>query len=314
MTFARTILGDVDAADLGITYAHEHLVLDSPLVAAAFPHILLDDSAVAIREVFRCKAVGVQTMVDAMPSAGRDVSRLAQISQATGMNIIAATGLHHDRYYGPRHWTSRVGANELAQLFVDDIQIGIDAFDYTGPIIRRTPYRAGIIKVATGGGQLSPRDELLFDAAARAHSETGAPILTHCEHGQGALEQVAALMSRGVPPTSILLSHIDKVPDLSYHIAIAQTGAWMLLDQSLRQPEITAALIGDLTAAGFSSQITLGTDGARRSLWVEYGGAPGLAWLAHDFTSILTRSGLTDDDVSRILTSNPARALAINSL
>lgn len=310
MSFVRTVLGDVNVAALGITYAHEHLVLDSPMIAAVFPHILLDEPEIAIREVRRCRDAGVHTMVDAMPSAGRDVTRLAEISRSTGMNIIAATGLHHERYYGPRHWSSRVSAGELAQLFIDDIQQGIDEFDYTGPIVRRTTHRAGIIKVATGGGELSTRDSLLFDAAARAHHRTGAPILTHCEHGHGALEQVAALTSRGVEPSSILLSHIDKVPDLEYHITIGQTGAWLLFDQALRQPEATASLIIELSLAGHRGQITLGTDGARRDLWTEYGGDPGLAWLANGMPSHLRRGGLSDVDVDELLIANPARALS----
>ena len=28
MTFVRTVLGDIDPSELGITYAHEHLVID----------------------------------------------------------------------------------------------------------------------------------------------------------------------------------------------------------------------------------------------------------------------------------------------
>ena len=248
---ARTVLGDVDATALGITYAHEHLVLDSPMIAAVFPHILLDDSDIAIREVTRCREAGVRTMVDAMPSAGRDITRLAHISRGGGINMIAATGLHHERYYGTGHWTSRVSVDELARLFVDDLEAGIDEFDYTGPYVRRTAHRAGIIKVATGGGALTSRDRLLFEAAAIAHARTGAPVLTHCEHGHGALEQVAALASLGVPPSSVLLSHIDKVTDLDYPLAIAESGAWLLFDQAARQADRatseTAQLILGLT-------------------------------------------------------------------
>ena len=109
MTCARTVQGDVDATDLGVTYAHEHLILDSVLIEAAYPHILLDDVDAAVDEVMSAKAVGVSTMVDAMPCAsGRDILRLAEVSERTGINIIAASGLHHLRDYGARHWTGRV--------------------------------------------------------------------------------------------------------------------------------------------------------------------------------------------------------------
>src|SRR5262245_46119423 len=96
----RTVLGDVPASELGFTYAHEHLILDNALIAAAFPHILLDDEAMSAREVAECRAAGVSAMVDAMPcAAGRDVQRLASVSRATGVHVIAVTGLHHPRYY-----------------------------------------------------------------------------------------------------------------------------------------------------------------------------------------------------------------------
>ena len=48
-------------------------------------------------------------------------------------------------------------------------------------------------------------------AAAEAHARTDAPILTHCEHGTGALEQVKLLTDLGCAPGHIALSHVDKV-------------------------------------------------------------------------------------------------------
>jgi 5-phospho-D-xylono-1,4-lactonase len=312
----RTVLGDIAKSECGVVFAHEHLVLDNPLIAAAFPHILLNDPAIATREVSECWNVGVRTMVDAMPcAAGRHVERLAKISRSTKVNIVASTGLHHERYYGPHHWTSQVGAEELAQLFVDDITIGIDAFDYTGPLVHRTGHKAGIIKVASGGESLNERDFLLFRAAALAHSTTGAPVLTHCEGGRGALEQIETFKSLGVHPQAILLSHVDKVEDVNYHLELASAGAWLVFDQSLRQHErslpFTARLIVEMARAGFAGQIIVGTDGARRDLWHGYSGRPGLCWLASSFRHILEAEGLPPEQIERIFVGNPAEALAL---
>lgn len=311
----RTVLGDVRSTDLGVVYAHEHLVLDSPLIAAAFPHILLDDVEIAVKEVTLCKTAGVQTMVDAMPcSAGRNAIRLAEISRRTGVDVIAATGLHHVRYYGLEHWTNQISAAELAQFFIDDVTIGIDRFDYTGPIIRRTDHKAGIIKIATGGETLNKRDELLLEAASIAHSATGAPILTHCEHGQGGVRQIEALTELGVPADAILLSHIDKVVDIGYLQTLADMGAWLLLDQAVRQHTMespdTALLIATLAESDRLKQIILGTDGARRDLWTSYGGKPGLDWLARIFPEKLREQGLDHEQVDQIYIHNPARALS----
>lgn len=311
----RTVLGDISSADAGIVYAHEHLVLDSPLIASAFPHILLDDVEIAVHEVTACKRAGVRTMVDAMPcSAGRNAVRLAEISRRTGINVIAATGLHHVRYYGMEHWTNQISVTELAQLFIDDVTIGIDRFDYTGPIIRRTEHQAGIIKVATGGETLTKRDELLLEAASIAHIATGAPILTHCEHGHGGVRQIEALAELGVPADTILLSHVDKAVDIGYLQTLADMGAWLLLDQALRQHTMespdTALLIAALAESNHLKQVILGTDGARRDLWTSYAGEPGLDWLARSFPEKLRAQGLTDDLIELIYIHNPARALS----
>lgn len=311
----RTVTGDVPAADLGRTYAHEHLVLHSALIAAGFPHILLDDVDLAVDEVRACVAAGIATMVDAMPCAsGRDVVRLAEIARRSGVRVIAVTGAHHERYYGAEHWTAQLEPAEIGELFAADLLLGIDAFDYTGPIVRRTLHRAGAIKVATGGPELNTRDRTLIAAAAYAHKRTGAPVLTHCEGGAGGLEQVSALSEAGVPADALMLSHVDKVTDPGYHAELASTGAWLVYDQGLRQHRdelpATAVLINHAADNGYLDQVLLGTDGARRDLWRGYGGEPGLAWLAGQFPARLRAIGLDSDQIDSLFVSNPARALA----
>jgi predicted metal-dependent phosphotriesterase family hydrolase len=311
----RTVLGDLDPTELGRVYAHEHLVLNSPLIAAAFPHILLDDLGAAVAEVRECSQAGVKTMVDAMPcAAGRDVEALAEISRRTGVHVIASTGLHHVRYYGSRHWSGQLSPEELAQLFVADIVECVDRFDYTGPVVKRTSHRAGVIKVGTAE-VLTPRDRRVLQAAAQARRLTGAPILTHCERGLGALDQIAFLVEAGAPASSIICSHVDKVAALQYHIDIAATGAFLEYDQALRQVaddhQATVELLVSMVANGYGGQILIGTDGARRELWRHLGGRPGLAWLAERLPVLLEQRGLTAEQVHAVFVANPARAFAM---
>ncbi|MEJ7696080.1 MAG: hypothetical protein WKF78_05520 [Candidatus Limnocylindrales bacterium] len=113
-----------------------------------------DIDAMAI-EVGQAAELGLRSVVDAMPcDAGRNVEKLAELSRRTGIGIVAPTGLHHDRYYGPAHWSHRVSVAELADLFALDVTDGIDALDYSGPIVRRTAHRAGVLKVAGSDGGL----------------------------------------------------------------------------------------------------------------------------------------------------------------
>ena len=96
----RTVLGDISAESLGVTYMHEHLIIESEIVKKDYEHIYLPSTENAAAEVMLCKKAGVQSMVDCMPTgSGRNPQKLRKISELTGINIIATTGLHHDRYY-----------------------------------------------------------------------------------------------------------------------------------------------------------------------------------------------------------------------
>jgi len=311
----RTVLGDVAPAELGVTFVHEHLIIDSPLVVDRWPDIHLPSVDDAEAEVTGCRSAGVAAMVDAMPAAcGRDALRLAEISRRTGMHVVACTGLHTAKYYEGHRWALQESPEALAGLFVADIEEGIDAYDYTGPIVRRTSHRAGILKVATMEDRPSARERRVFEAAAQAQRLTAVPLLTHCEGGRGAMAQIELLLKLEVPLDRVVVSHTDKVIDLDYHRDLLDTGVNLEYDQALRRAgsEVndTARIVAAMVDAGFRDQIMLGSDGARRSLWVRLGGFPGLAWLYAGFVELLTGLGLADDDVDAMFVANPARFLA----
>ncbi len=312
----RTVGGDLPAKAAGPAYVHEHLIIDSPLVAESMPHIHLHSIDEGVAEVATCVAAGVRTLVDAMPAAsGRDPDRLARISIRTGMRVVATTGLHTAKYYDTVEWTRTESPQQLADRFVADIEEGIDRYDYLGPEIDRTDVRAGVIKVATLTERLDDRDSRLFEGAAIAHSRTGAPILTHTEGGKGGMEQIATLLDLGVAPRRIALSHTDKVTDRGYHREMLAAGVFLCYDQALRFPpqeeNQTARLILAMLHSGHGSQIVLGTDGARRSLWSTLGGAPGLAWLYDGFGGLLRSAGIDDDSIENLFVTNPAELLSL---
>lgn len=304
----RTLGGDLPSALAGPTYAHEHLIIDSPLVAGRMSHIHLHSIDEARAEVQTCVAAGVRTMVDAMPAgSGRDPDRLMRISVVTGVRIVAATGLHTARYYEDVEWARTESASQLAERFIADITEGIDQNDYRGPIISRSAARAGIVKVAALAPALTATEQRLFEAAAIAQSSTGVPVLTHTEAGVGGMEQIESLLDLGIAPERIALSHTDKVADDAYHRSMLETGVNLCYDQGLRDPEKTYSLLETMVEAGFANQIVLGTDGARRSLWSTLGGSPGLASLY-----LMARKRLDPELVTRLFVTNPARYLSLS--
>lgn len=310
MTAVRTVLGDVAPGDLGATYMHEHLIIDHPLVVDRFPHISLPSVEEAVGEVARCVAAGVAAMVDTMPcAAGRNAVKLAEVSRRTGMAVITVTGLHTARYYAAAPWAGELPAETLAELFVADIEEGIDRFDYTGPVVDRTGYRAGVVKAATTGERPTAAEARLLEAVAMVHHRTGCPVLTHCEEGKGAPAQIETLAGHGVDPGRVVLSHTDKIRDPVYHRDLLASGVNLEYDQALRQDPAedrgTLELLEKMAEEGYLSQLMVGTDGARRSLWAELGGAPGLAELVRRIEAAFDR-----ETTGALLVDNPARFLA----
>lgn len=304
----QSVLGEITPEQLGLTYMHEHLIIDSEIVEKDFPHIYLPSVSEAVAEVELCQGANVAAMVDCMPlGSGRQIRKLAQISSETGMHIIASTGLHHARYYESHSPLENSTAEQLAAIFVEEITSGAEG----------THHKTGIIKTVSSGPEINKREQRLFEAAAIAHHLTGAPILTHCEHGTGAVEQIALLQSLNVNLKSVTLSHTDKVADVGYHREILSSGIFVEYDQSLRQLDQTMPESAKLTAAmveaGFVDQIMVGTDGARRTLWSSLGGKPGLAALSSQWRELLIRCELSAHDIEKIFIHNPAKALAFST-
>ena len=310
----RTVLGDLPAAELGVTYAHEHLVIDGGRPVEMSPDFLLADLDRLSREVTSAREAGLGAAVDAMPAdCGRNPAKLAELSRRSGVHVIAATGLHHEKFYGPSHWSTRASEEELADLFVADVEEGIDERDYGGPIVRRTDVRAGIVKV--GGSEVGPsaRDVPIFRAAALAHARTGVPVHTHCEAGTGAIDQIRLLIDAGVAGDRISLSHVDKVVDRGYHRDLFASGAFAVYDQAFRwgdRPNGTLQLLEWAAEDGHLSQVMLGMDAARQGYYRAFGGEPGLAYLLREFSDSMEARGLTEAMRRTIFVENPATAFA----
>lgn len=314
MTFVRTVLGDIDPGAMGVTYAHEHLIIDGGRPVEMSADFLLADVDRLADELRAAAAAGLQTAIDAMPAdCGRNPAKLAELSRRSGVHVLAATGLHHAKFYGPWHWSLRATEDELANLFAADVEEGIDERDYGGPIVRRTAIRAGIIKIGGSEDGPSDRDRPIFRAAAAAHLRTGVPVHTHCEAGTGALEQVRILVDAGAPAPRISLAHVDKVVDRGYHRDLLGTGAFAVYDQAFRwhdRDNGTLRLLEWMAEDGLIGQVMLGMDAARQGYYAAFGGRPGLPYLLREFSAEMEARGLDALIRRRLFVDNPVRAFA----
>ena len=316
MSFIRTVLGDIAPEDLGFCYAHEHVLIEPNFATHIEPDYLHDSVDHAVTELQQFYKDGGRAMIDATPCGfGRNVAKLASVSRRTGVHLVCSTGLHSAKFYPPGHWRTRYSREDLADLFYAEVEKGVDAGDYRGPLVQRTSHRAGVIKVAGSGQELTAEEQKIFRAAADAHRATGCPILTHTEQGLGALEQLELFRKERVDLTHVVISHIDRKPDIAYHREVLRTGARVECDSGFRWRgggNPTLDLVLGLHRE-FPSQILLGMDASRRSNWKAYEGEPGMSFLIDVFIPGLRKCGMKTADVDRLFIHNPAEAFAFRA-
>jgi predicted metal-dependent phosphotriesterase family hydrolase len=319
MPFARTVLGDVDTNQLGVTNAHEHLAIGGGLITVQHPDYRLNDQEKAIREINDFVDSGGSTIVDCTPCGiGREPNTLINISRSTGAHVIAASGVHKESYYLDTHWRFRYSVEEIAELWQAEVEVGMELSAYEGPIINRSSACAGIVKVGSDYQNIASATRKAFEAAAFVHMRTGVPILTHSELGTMMLEQVELLQSFGVKPKHVIISHGDRNPDWFVHRDVAQTGAFIEYDCPGRVkyfPESTIVeLMRKMFEISLGDHILLGGDNARRSYWKSYGGGPGVAYLLRSFLPRLKRQGFTDAQVDQVMKTNAANAFGFANM
>lgn len=315
MKYIHTILGRLASDQLGLTDCHNHLFIEGGIPVLHFPDFRLIDYGRIKEDCITFMGKGGKAIVEMSPiDWGRNISLMIQLAQELGLHIISATGFHKVFYYSDIHWIYKYSEDELVKLIYDELMEGIDIYNYSGPIVKRTTATAGVIKVGTQTGSFSKIEEKLLSVVARVHQITGAPIITHTDEGALALEQINYLSKLGVSPTSIGISHIDRHQDLSYHKDVASTGAYLEYDALTRvnkgYDNTTLKLIISMVEAGFKNNIILGGDISRQSYWKSYGGEPGLDFLAGEFRNRLFASGLTENDINCLYVNNPRSLLA----
>jgi len=317
MSFARTVLGDITPSELGLTYSHEHIIIEESFPTVANPLFILNDVDKVSEELTAFFNAGGRTVVDTMPAnCGRNAVKLAEVSRRSGVHIIAPTGIHLEMYYLPTHWRYSYSADQLTRLFTEDITLGIDRHDYGGPLVERTPYKAGMIKLATADNEITYHQQKIFEAVVNAHLQTGAPILTHTNGGKLAMDQVARFAKLGTDLSHVVISHVDKMQDLAFHHDLMQTGVYVEYDSHFRwndnENNPTLILLENLLPR-YPNQITLGMDMAKTSYWKSYGGKPGLNYLLIEFKQMLQQRGL-DAYFEKMFFTNPQKLYAFKDI
>lgn len=299
----RTVLGDVNPQDLGITYCHEHIIMDLSSVRLEQDSILSDRQDME-SELQLAQQHGVASVIEVTNiGMGRNVVLLQEIARNLQLHIICSTGFYKEEYY-PTYIISKSPA-EISELMVREIQRGIG----------ETNIRAGIIgEIGSSHNQITPLERKVFAGAAMAHLATGAPISTHCEMGTMAMEQTEILLGYGVPADKIILGHMDLNTDLQRARTVLQKGVTIAFDtigkNRYRSNEERVQDVLTLLSEGYGEQIVLSQDLTRKSNLKKNGGQ-GYTYLFDEFIPALRQQGIQSADLAQMLIHNPARILNV---
>ncbi|TQN44197.1 phosphotriesterase-related protein [Blastococcus colisei] len=335
MTTVRTVLGEVDSADLGLVLPHEHLANDNaaavrtaedPRVAALLDgpvgaelawllsdhpyesadNCRLDDDDAMAADLRGFAAAGGRTVIDLTPPGlGRDPERLVSLSRASGMQVVMGSGWYLQATHPP----------DLAAVAVDDL-----AAELTAEFEPDRAVRPGVIGEIGVSPAFTPDERRALRAACRAQRHVRVPLFVHLPGWQRRAHEVLDLVleEEGVDPGAVVLCHMDPSgDDRSYQQAVAARGVVLEFDMvgmpfhfpgegQSPSPAETAAAVSALVDAGHAEQVLLSHDLFLKAMLTRFGGN-GLAYVPVVFADRLRRAGLDPALVTSLMTDNPRR-------
>jgi len=338
---AQTVLGSVDAGELGITMMHEHFLWDfrsffnepedprnhakahAPVSLENLSYVLLNwagckdnlvntDTELAIREAGLFKQAGGKTIVDVSNiGLSREPEKLRYISQSTGLHIVMGAGYYHAFFHPPD--MDDKSEDEIREEIVVDITEGVDG----------TGIRAGIIGELGCNWPLRDNEAKVLRASAGAQNETGAPISIHPgPHLDAPFEIMDILEAAGADAKRVVMGHMERTGlDDDHLTSLAKRGCYLEFDwfgevrPTFPHGRVDVPSDGErikkiafLISEGFGEKIVVSQDICLKHRMTSFGG-PGYAHITSYVQTWMRELGFGEGDIENLLVNNPRRIL-----
>jgi len=312
-----TVTGPIPSDELGPTLIHEHF-------AFGYPGWYADDSlapydrqaieAVCIEVLKDVKEAGVRTVVDATPVdvGGRDPYLLKSLSEKSGINIIAVTGVYTECGGAPGYykWQAEMGRRnieeDLCELYFRELTVGIG----------RSGVKAGLLKVATSDPVITDYEKIAMRAAVRVSKELGVSITTHTEGPTVGPAQQDFFIELGADPKGIMIGHQNNSDDISYQLSqLQKPGFYLGFDRTASipmEPPGSEDNLISLVKQGYEDRIMISHDSitvwlgrpwVRPETWADW--TP--LYLHTKLIPKMKAAGVTDEQIKTIFVDNPRR-------
>ena len=339
--FAQTVLGPVDASELGITMMHEHLLWDlrclfdepedpteramahAPVSLENLAYVVRNwagcednlvnlDPELTIRELELFKNAGGKTLVDVSNIGLRlDPEKVRYIAERTGLHIIIGAGYYQSFFHPPD--MDDKSEDVIRDEIVTDVTEGVNG----------TGIRCGIVGELGCNWPLRDNEAKVLRASARAQTETGAPISIHPgPHLDAPFEILDILEASGADPERVVMGHMERTGLDDDHLTnLAKRGCYLEFDWfgevrptyphgRIDVPSDGERIkkIADLISQGFGERIVISHDVCMKSRLASFGG-PGYAHITKYVRTWMREWGIEEGEIENILVNNPRRIL-----
>ncbi|KAL8596654.1 hypothetical protein ACOMHN_032596 [Nucella lapillus] len=356
----QTVCGLMAPKSLGPTLTHEHLMLEAetffippkasdqqkmPMTFTMnnlgwirqnpysyMPNLsFLNENETIIEELKDYKKLGGKAMVEnSSIGLGRNVAFLRDLSQATGIDIVAGTGFYVDAFQSES--TKKLSEEAMASRIREDLCSGADGTEICCGVIGEVgctwPLAADGTKICCGvigevgcTWPLPDFEKHSLRSAAAVQDELGSPVIIHPGRNPKAPNEIMRiLLEAGGIADKTVMSHLDRTfytteellefaklgcyceYDL-FGIEVSHYQLWQEVDMPSDAQRMT--FIRALLDNGYSNKVVMAHDIHTKHRLKKYGGH-GYTHILENIVPKMKQRNFTDKEIKAILTDNPA--------
>ena len=319
MAVARTVLGDVPAEELGITFTHEHVTFSWGSARRDLGELYdregvikrIADSVAAAKRDYNVNTLVCVTTAE----MGRDVDIYTEVSRRTGVNIIASTGSYRQNAGLSLYWDLET-LDQCQWYLMREITEGVG----------KNKVKCGNIKLAWSTFTPSAAEEKWMRAAGRVSRQLGTPIACHCWYRDAppevnpGIHMIDIMTSEGADPSNIKIDHhMSTGGHIEPLLQVLRRGVYLGFETLFiteRRPQMVINTIGALITSGSVDQMLL----CPQTI------APGFipkqprrflencnqdhSYLHREVVPMMLKAGILERDIEKMLVDNPKRFLS----
>ncbi|XP_002735322.1 N-acetyltaurine hydrolase-like [Saccoglossus kowalevskii] len=343
-----TVTGPLDPEELGRTLTHEHLSMNysyfyqetentvkanEPITltnlgwvrhneySSKFNLRLCDDNEAVVNDLKSFKKHGGSSLVECTTlGITRDVRKLKQYSEATGVNVVSGTGFYLAGDYSSQraefdiiHRLQSQSEEEICKMLMNDILEGADGSDI----------RCGVIGEVASSYPIPDVEKKVLRATAAAQNELGCPVILHPEdYPDAPYEIMRVFQEAGGDSKNTVMSHLDycffkpeefvEFSKLGTFMELdffgCETSYWQFNDIDFLTDAQRIQLVKALVEEGYEDRIVIAHDIHTRHRLVEYGGH-GYAHILVNVLPKMLKRGISQEVIDKITVTNPRRWL-----